>query len=215
MARSCNSKTSGMWGSRGIVDGDPGTLSMGWHVQAQHEIAACGVDHAPLGRFQRRGVESFKKFRIERSMDGSIKMIVHLDSEFMAQVQSRTPPAEFEAADVEHMRRYFPDVTEEALVLTALELESDARSCTLQGKIGEIERWEDIRDTCKAKLLMAMGNSRLATVGDHTLTRKHRSRKTRAAACRPGLNSPARETRTYERNGTGCHRPDASKNRRE
>jgi putative phage-type endonuclease len=153
-----------------LEEGDPSALQPKHVIQANHQMAVCEQDHAHWACFA-GGDLKLKKFVIQRD-DELVGTIIQLVREFKEHVDSGTPPAEFEAADVAVLKKQFKAVTEDAIELPEL---GDIVLRYSEAKEAEAYA-KNQKEQCQAFMLAAMKEAGAATVGNYVLTRKQRTR---------------------------------------
>lgn len=166
-------KAAGFQTARGLEDGDNATMPAAWKIQAAHEIACADRTRAFWHVFVggRLGLMHFEVNRDEEL----IESIFQLDREFWSHVEFSTPPAEFEADDIEVIRRLFDRATGEHVVIDDPMIADHAKRFLEAKEAGKYAAQEETK--YKAAMLFRMGNASTAECGACRLTRTQRHRK--------------------------------------
>jgi len=166
------------YGARDLEGGDPTTLGPRHHLQAQHQMAVCDVDHAHWACFAGSELR-LKHFRIERD-DELIDTLITLLSEFREQVELGIMPTEFDPSDNEFLKRRFSRVYERAVVIENTKTIETAKRY-MEAK--EAEKYAKTQqEELQAELRVAVGEASLARIGPYTIKRSAIERKAYSVA---------------------------------
>lgn len=159
--------------ARNLISGDNSTLPMKAHIQAAHQMACCEVDHAHWACYSDM---KLYRFIIPRD-DEVIELVLQLIADFKHHVDTLTPPSEFEAADVDILRKQYQFVDDSMILDLTHDDQLDLRAARFLEAKSAQSYAEKEEKKCHADLLGAMGMAASAELLNHTLERKHRSRK--------------------------------------